>query len=313
MNDVSAVAQTVTGAIVSLVNIVYSAAVLAYTYIDHLAREAAALGGALVQRLAASYLLVGDILLLAIELLLEAAERTAEAVLAPLTSEVAGSIASYGSEVQSSFAKCVQDYAANGSVTIADAAAFFSALGGGLFLLIFGLGTLAAIALLILSAFAVGPSFVASTIFSQISGSGYKGAGSVLEGTIGSPTGLGTALISATETFANSVGESDGLSTHQTQTIEYILGAEIGLAGFVGGVVDVACVNQAFANIAIVSIGGLSVAFSILFHNNPSYYIADFLAWVTMFLTFGLFPFVKTDAAWAGLLMGIGSFVLLNT
>src|SRR5208282_1722813 len=63
--------ETVVGAIVSLPAIVYNSAVATYTYLNHIAHEAAAVGGAVLQRTAAALEAVGKLILSALNALLQ--------------------------------------------------------------------------------------------------------------------------------------------------------------------------------------------------------------------------------------------------
>jgi hypothetical protein len=82
VNAVSSVATTVTGAVVSFANLVWTTAVAAAVFVDHLAREAAELGGQLLARVAATLASIGEIILSALEKLLDWLIALATAALA---------------------------------------------------------------------------------------------------------------------------------------------------------------------------------------------------------------------------------------
>lgn len=70
VNAISSVIETAAGAIISLVSVVYTAAVAAADYVAHLAREAASIGGQLLARLASVLKAIGEAIVSALAALL---------------------------------------------------------------------------------------------------------------------------------------------------------------------------------------------------------------------------------------------------
>jgi hypothetical protein len=93
------VIQTVGGAILSLVSVVFTAALAAYTFIAHLAREAADLGGQLLARVAAALVSIGDTLLTAMERFVQYIIGLAEAAVSLMVAVVETALNSYLSGV----------------------------------------------------------------------------------------------------------------------------------------------------------------------------------------------------------------------
>jgi hypothetical protein len=105
VNAVSSVVLTVAGAIVSLVSVVYTAAVAAADFVTHLAREAADVGGQLLARAAATLVSIGDLILKSLSELLswlwtEISSFVTKAA-SGLASQVTGSLRSWAADFYS--------------------------------------------------------------------------------------------------------------------------------------------------------------------------------------------------------------------
>jgi hypothetical protein len=158
VNAVSSIVTTVAGAIVSLVSIVYTAVVEAATFVAHLAREAADVGGQLLARAAATLVSIGTLVLAALAAFLawivSEIKEALNAVIAPFWSAAVG----YAQNL-------------NAAVDPTGPAAVLAATGGSLFGLGFAVAVVAEAVIVIVSSFALPASVVSNLIVGIIIGS----------------------------------------------------------------------------------------------------------------------------------------------
>ena len=163
----TAIWNTVSGVIGAL-SVVWSSIVAAACYMAELAAKVAAWGLKVLTQTLSVLQSVAGAIANALDTLLIIIKQEALAVFSPITSAINDAMSSWTSPgLVSSFNRCVQDYIANGTVKPVDARGFFAALSGGPFMVITGLSVALEIALVILSAFSIGSSFIAASVFSQ--------------------------------------------------------------------------------------------------------------------------------------------------
>ena len=158
-NAVTSVVQTVVGAIVSLPAIVYNAAVATYTYLNHIAHEAAAVGGAILQRTTAALETVGKLILSALNALLNYIISLVKGLLAPVIGPIVSEMTQYTLHLTSDIEQTYNDSAAHRSIT-SDAARFWADAGGSVFLVAEGVAIAITIAFTIIEGFSLGAGFL---------------------------------------------------------------------------------------------------------------------------------------------------------
>ncbi len=182
VNAVSSVIQTVAGAIVSLVNVVFTAVLAAYTFIAHLAREAADFGGQLLARVAATLVSIGDSILAALSKLLTWLADLIEGLLSTVLGPIVAGIDQYESGLASALQRTYNDSQANRSIT-SDVAQFWQALGAPVFWIVTAIAIAVTIVITIAEDFSFGAGFVLPLILGVIL------SGSLLTlATVGGPT-----------------------------------------------------------------------------------------------------------------------------
>jgi hypothetical protein len=147
-NAVTAVATTITGAIVSIVGEVYSAAVAVAIYLDGIAHEALAIGGELLARTAATLVHVGDTIVSALNAILEYILSLVKGALASVVDPVVSAAKGFDQALGATSNTTVLDVSDGGSVTPAHALAWAHAFDPAAYL-----GT--AIALVVTIAFGI--------------------------------------------------------------------------------------------------------------------------------------------------------------
>jgi len=185
VNAATAIVQTAAGAIVSLVGIVYSAAVATFAYFDHLAREAAAFGATLVSRVSAAIEIVGGLLLRALDSLLtwlaKLVEGLLSAALAPFY------------QVEQSSAEAI-----TGAVDPSGPAPVLLSLSGPAFQLGYVIALIVEVVLGIVTALSFGTSFVLPLIIGLVLSFGIAGAEVTLP-SVGEPS---PSLVNSWQEFA---------------------------------------------------------------------------------------------------------------
>ena len=124
VNAVTSIVTTVAGAVMSLVNVVWTATVAAFTYLDHMAIEAAAIGGTLLSRTAATLVSVGKAIGNALNALLDYIVSLVKAALASVIDPIVRAAASFDSTLGSAANATVADVNGGGGVTAAHALAW---------------------------------------------------------------------------------------------------------------------------------------------------------------------------------------------
>jgi hypothetical protein len=159
VNAVSSVASTVSGAVVSFANLVWTTAVAAAVFVDQLAREAAELGGQLLARAAAALVSVGKLILSALQQFLNWLLSRIAGLIVSAFAPVVNELHSFTNGVGSNLEVGATDLAEGKSIVQA-AGWFWANFSGPIFII----ATIAAIALTValtlLEAFSVGAGFV---------------------------------------------------------------------------------------------------------------------------------------------------------
>ena len=186
-NAVTSFVTNPLGAVLSLVDTVWNAATAAFTYLNHLAHEAAAIGAEVVARTAAAIVQVGQIIASALNQLLSYLLQLVTELLKTVVQPISSAMKAYVRGVESAIGHAQNDTTANGSLGAGDASAVWTALSGPVFLFALGFSAVVVVALTILSSIDIGPSFVVDLVISLV---------------------VGTLIGLATQKLLNSVGTS---------------------------------------------------------------------------------------------------------
>ncbi len=204
-NAVTSFVTNPLGTVLSLVSTVWNAATAAFTYLNHLAHEAADIGAQIAERAAGALVSIGKTILNALSQLLAYLLQVVTDLLKTITQPISNAISSYAVSVNSAFSHAENDTAANGTLAPGDARAVWTALSGSVFLLALGVAAVAATALTILSSIDIGPSFVVDVLVSLLIGTLTGLAIQTLMNTVGSAfSSFGSSAIYALEGFFNS-------------------------------------------------------------------------------------------------------------
>ncbi|MHB8352418.1 MAG: hypothetical protein ACYDFT_07025 [Thermoplasmata archaeon] len=160
------------GAILSLVNTVWDAARAAFTYLDHLATEAAAIGGEIASRVAGALVAVGKAIASGFEALLSYVTKLVHDLLAAAIDPVEGAAKGYVSNVGTTFNLTLADVENggqnNGNVKASDAARLLEALSGNVMILATAVGVATTIAFALLTPLDFGASFMVGIILGLV-------------------------------------------------------------------------------------------------------------------------------------------------
>jgi len=200
----------VTGAIVSLVAVVWTATVAAFTYLNRLATEAARIDGQVLARAAGTLVSIGKAIAKSLEWMLSYLSQVVEKLLAPVLDPMVSSIRSYVSNVGQTLNATVSDVTLGGTVSVGHAVAFADALSGSV--LVFGLALAIVIQVVvgIVSLLGPAPNFVITIILSLIT----LGLTAALLATSGANL-LSNAAIWIVDRAANSTFPSNSQSSIQ--------------------------------------------------------------------------------------------------
>jgi hypothetical protein len=166
VNAVTSVVQTAVGEIVSLVSMVYNSVVEAYTFVAHLAREAADLGGQLLSRAAATLVSVGEALYRLVEAALDYLIDLAEAALVKLFDPLIAMIQGYQTALVNAANATVADVSEGYPVTTPHVQKLFSAMSGAVLTAALAIGVAVTVILLVFSEFDIFESVVVGLILS---------------------------------------------------------------------------------------------------------------------------------------------------
>ena len=168
-NAVSAVVTNPLGAVLSLVDTVWNAGTAAFTYLNHLAHEAVAIGAEIVARTAAAIVHVGQILAGVIAALLSYLDTIVRDLFVPVFNPVVQGMNQYGLRLASDIEQTYNDSSANKSID-QDTARFWSDASGGIFLFIEGVAVAVTVVLTILEDFSLGAGFLLPIIVGFVMG-----------------------------------------------------------------------------------------------------------------------------------------------
>ncbi len=155
------------GTIFSLVDTVWNAATAAFTYLDHLAHEAAAIGAKVLARTAAAIVAVGVAIAQALNDFLEWVAQQVAGWLGPVIAPIVSGMDAYALRLGSDLEKTYNDSTA-GHSTAGDVAKFWADVGGSVFLLGMGVGTAVVIALALIEGFSLGASFLVPIVIGTL-------------------------------------------------------------------------------------------------------------------------------------------------
>jgi len=217
-NAVTSVVETVVGAIVSLPAIVYNSAVATYTYLNHIAHEAAAVGGAVLQRTAAALEAVGKLILSALNALLQwIIIHVIDPALSAVIDPIEAGVGTYDSNMNGPLKQAWASENSSGSVGQVNAISFANAfVDGAPFEIAIGIGVVVTIALSLLTPFDLGPSFAVGIVIGLI-------AGAVLA-SIGSLSGAAQLSGSAVDAIENLVNPIKSFPSTEWGTLAGVFG-----------------------------------------------------------------------------------------
>ncbi len=167
-NAVTSFVTNPLGTVLSLVSTVWNAATAAFTYLNHLAHEAVAIGAQIAQRAAGALVSIGKIIVSALNALLDYIISLVKATLAPVIDPIVNAAQAYISSVEQAGGTAVADYSQHGAVSARNATAFWNALGGTVFLLALGVSIAVSVALTLLTAVTLGGSFLLGILIALI-------------------------------------------------------------------------------------------------------------------------------------------------
>jgi hypothetical protein len=163
-NAVTSFVTNPLGTVLSLVSVVWNAATAAFTYLDHLAHEAAAISAEVLARTAAAIVHVGQIIANALQELLSYMYTLVKNALASVINPIKDAAGGYVSSLGTTFNATVQDVVNgggdNGAVSESDAAHFLSALSGEVLVLSLAVGVATTVIFTLLTEFDLGASFM---------------------------------------------------------------------------------------------------------------------------------------------------------
>ncbi len=193
------------GTVLSLVDTVWNAATAAFTYLNHLAHEAVAVGAQILARAASTLVSIGKTILSALDQLLNYLLQLVTSLLKTITQPISNAMKSYAWSVESALGHAQNDTAATGTLEAGDANAVWTALSGPVFLVALGLGTVVVTALTVLSSIDIGPSFLVEVLVGLLIGTLTGLAMEALLNTVGSAfSTLESSSIYVLESFFNS-------------------------------------------------------------------------------------------------------------
>ncbi len=168
-NAATSFATNPLGTVLSLVDTVWNAAVAAFTYLNHLVHEAAAIGAEVVARTAAAIVHVGQIIANALEQFLVFLKDAIIALLQPVVAPIEQALSTYASGVSSPINQAWSEENSSGAVTASVIDQFWSEMSGSVFVLALGIGLVIEIALTIATPLDLGASFVIPILATLVS------------------------------------------------------------------------------------------------------------------------------------------------
>ena len=168
-NAVTSFVTNPLGTVMSLVATVWNAATAAFTYLNHLAHEAAAIGAKVVARVAGAIILVGDLIVQALEQLLLFLKGVIIALLQPIVTPMETELSSFASGVSSSIDLAWSQENSSGAVTSSVVDQFWGDMSGSVFIAALGVGIAIEIALTLATPFDIGASFVIPILATLVS------------------------------------------------------------------------------------------------------------------------------------------------
>jgi hypothetical protein len=169
-NAVTSVIENPLGALFSLATVVWNAATAIATYFDHIAREAAVIGGKVVGRVASALVSVGEALVSALNVLLAWILDALSALFSPIINAINATMTSYLNTIWSSFQTLWTDINDSTTITASMAFAFWNALLGSPFLIAVGIATAVSVAFVIIDALSLGTEFVVTDLLTIVAG-----------------------------------------------------------------------------------------------------------------------------------------------
>jgi IPT/TIG domain len=168
-NAVTSFATNPLGTVLSLASVAWNEATAAFTYLNHLAHEAVAIGAEVVARTAAAIVHVGQLFANALNALLNWIIEQITKLLSPVISPLTAAMRSWGGSLWSGFQTLWSEYNSSPSdVNGGLAATFLEGLFGSLFDVLLGISVAVAVALTVIQVIGLGADAVVNTILTLI-------------------------------------------------------------------------------------------------------------------------------------------------
>ena len=165
-NAVSAVVTNPLGTVLSLVDTVWNAGTAAFTYLNRLTHEAAAIGAEVIARTAASIVHVGEILIQALDELKNWIIQEVTELVSPVITALASADLSYTGSLASDVQNAINDTSGGHSLPVADATKYWKDFSGSIFLLAVTLATAIDIILWLVMGLSLGAEFIVGVVVS---------------------------------------------------------------------------------------------------------------------------------------------------
>jgi len=168
-NAVTSFVTNPIGTVLSLASTVWDATMAAYTYLDHLAHEAVALQAQIVARTATAIVHTGDLIDQALEQFLVFLKDAIIALFQPVVNPVEQELSTYASDVNSAVNLAWSEENSSGGVAPLAVDQFWNAMSGSVFDAALGIGVVIEIALVVVTPFDLGGSFVIPLLATLVS------------------------------------------------------------------------------------------------------------------------------------------------
>jgi len=159
VNAVTAIVTNPLGAIVSLVELTWTAEFAAFVYFTHLIVEAVAIGGQILSRAAATLVSVGKAIVASLERILSFIVTLIEKALSPVIQPVVNAMNQYTLHLASDIQQAYNDSSQNKPVA-PDAARFWADVEAPLFIIVTAVAVVITAAITIIEGFSLGAAFL---------------------------------------------------------------------------------------------------------------------------------------------------------
>jgi PKD domain len=194
-NAFSSVVTNPVGALLSLATTVWSIAQAASTFFGHLGQEALRLNGVWEAALAGALVRAGNFIVNALNTFIEWVTSLITKALGGPIDAMKAAATTYVNGIETAGGNAVTNFEADGTVSTQNATAFWTALGGSLFVLAIAVGIIVTVLLTLVAALSLGASFLVGILISLVVSFAIPGL----------PSGLGLSQFDVTGGFGSSV------------------------------------------------------------------------------------------------------------